>query len=136
MNSNQLFERRFEIQEIMAELKSELSELEIQLQDIFFQQSRDALRADGKDFGTTHVISGNQKVKVTIPKKVTWDQDKLFELLSKGFDEEKANHYGKITVSVEERKFNAAPPQDRKLLERCRSVEPGKLKIEVEKNGS
>ena len=70
MNSTELFVAREELKEQINMLKSELKDIEQQIKDMFYDQARDALRADGKDFGTTHMIAGNQKLKAKITKKV------------------------------------------------------------------
>jgi len=44
--------------------------------------------------------------------------------------EEDARHYGKLTLAVDERKYTAAPPAIRNLLEPCRTVEVGGFTIE------
>ena len=98
---------------------------------MFYDQARDALRADGKDFGTAHMIAGNQKLKAKITKKVVWDQDKLGSVLE-AMAPEDARHYGKLTLAIEERKYTAAPPAIRSLLEPCRSVEVGGFTVEVD----
>jgi hypothetical protein len=43
---------------------------------------------------------------------------------------ENAQHYGKLTFAVEERKFTAAPPAIREELEECRTVQVGTVKVE------
>jgi hypothetical protein len=77
MNSRELFERREELKHVISELRDELKDVEQQLHDTFFTQARDALRADGKDFGTTYIVAGNRKLKATVRKKVVWDQNEL-----------------------------------------------------------
>ena len=69
MDSTKLLSERDELKEHINALKSELKDLEEQIKDTFYTQARDALRADGKDFGTTHMIAGNQKLKAVIRKK-------------------------------------------------------------------
>ena len=96
------------------------------------ETARDALRADGKDFGTTHIVSGSNKLKAVVKKKVSWDQTKLLSTLD-SMDPDDARHYGKLSVSVEERKYSTAPPAIRQKLEECRTVEIGGFTIEVEK---
>ena len=103
MNSRELFERREELKYVMADLKVELKDVEQQISDTFLNQTRDALRADGKDFGTTYIIAGNKKLKAKISKKVVWDQNELGVALE-SMPEEDARHYGKLVLSVEERK--------------------------------
>tara|TARA_R100000329_G_scaffold44249_1_gene41370 strand:+ start:6767 stop:7165 length:399 start_codon:yes stop_codon:yes gene_type:complete len=131
MNSTELFVAREELKEQINMLKSELKDIEQQIKDMFYDQARDALRADGKDFGTAHMIAGNQKLKAKITKKVVWDQDKLGSVLE-AMAPEDARHYGKLTLAIEERKYTAAPPAIRSLLEPCRSVEIGGFTVEVD----
>ena len=95
MNSTELFVAREELKEQINTLKSDLKNNELQIKDMFYDQARDALRADGKDFGTTHMIAGNQKLKAKITKKVVWDQDKLGSVLE-AMAPEDARHYGKL----------------------------------------
>ena len=129
MNSRELFERREELKYVIADLKVELKDVEQQISDMFLDQARDALRADGKDFGTTYIVAGNRKLKATVRKKVVWDQDELGNVLQ-AMPEEDARHYGKLTIAVEERKYTAAPPAIKAVLEPCRTVEVGGFTIE------
>ena len=131
MNSTELFVARDEIKEQIDLLRGELKDIEQQIKDMFYDQARDALRADGKDFGTAHMIAGNQKLKAKITKKVVWDQNELGCVLE-AMAPEDAQHYGKLTLTVDERKYTAAPPAIRSLLEPCRSVEVGGFTVEVD----
>jgi hypothetical protein len=58
-----------------------------------------------------------------------WDQNELGVALE-SMPEEDARHYGKLVLSVEERKYTAAPPAIKKVLEPCRTVEVGAFSIE------
>ena len=129
MDSNELFERRDELKVIVAELRAELKDVEEQISDMWLSVARDALRADGKDFGTTHIVAGNRKLKAVVRKKVTWDQDELGKALQE-MPENEARHYGKLTLAVEERKYTTAPPSIKEVLEPCRTVEVGGFTIE------
>ena len=132
MNSTELFDRRDELREVISGLKTELKSIEEQISDTYMETARDALRADGKDFGTTHIVSGSNRLKAVVKKKVSWDQTKLLSTLD-SMDPDDARHYGKLSVSVEERKYSTAPPAIRQKLEECRTVEIGGFTIEVEK---
>jgi hypothetical protein len=129
MDSNELFERRDELKVIIAELRAELKDVEEQISDMWLSVARDALRADGKDFGTTYIVAGNRKLKAVVRKKVTWDQDELGKALQE-MPENEARHYGKLTLAVEERKYTTAPPSIKEVLEPCRMVEVGGFTIE------
>lgn len=129
MNSSKLFQRREELKFILSDLKAELKDIEDQISDMWLTVARDALRADGKDFGTTHIVAGNKKLKAVVRKKVTWDQDELGKALQE-MPENEARHYGKLTLAVEERKYTTAPPSIKEVLEPCRTVEVGGFSIE------
>ena len=129
MNSRELFDRRDELKHVISELRLELKDVEEQLSDTFLPVAKDVLRANGKDFGTAQIAEGNHRLKVTVGKKVTWDQDKLRDTLN-NMSPENAQHYGKLTFAVEERKFTAAPPAIREELEECRTVAVGAIKVE------
>mgnify|MGYP001035822108 FL=1 len=129
MNSRELFERREELKHVISEMRLELKDVEEQLSDTFLPVAKDVLRSNGKDFGTAQITEGNQRLKVTVGKKVSWDQDMLRDKLN-AMSPEDAHHYGKLTFAVEERKFTAAPPAIRSELEECRTVETGRVTVE------
>ena len=131
MNSDTLFERRDQLKAKMDGLKSELKDIEQQISDTFLDRAKQSLMTEGKDFGTAHILAGNRKVKAVLRKKVTWDQEALRKALDT-MPVDDARHYGKLTFSVEERKYNEAPPRVKELLEECRTVELGGATFSVE----
>ena len=131
MNSDTLFERRDQLKAKMDGLKSELKDIEQQISDTFLDRAKQSLMTEGKDFGTAHILAGNRTVKAVLRKKVTWDQEALRKALD-AMPVDDARHYGKLTFSVEERKYNEAPPRVKELLEECRTVELGGVTFSVE----
>ena len=131
MNSMELFERRDELKSVITDLRAELKNVDDQLSDLFLPLARDALRADGKDFGTAHIVEGNVAMKVNVGKKVTCDQDVLRDTFN-SMTPENAQHYAKLTYAVEERKYTAAPPAIKATLEAARTTEVGRFTVEVE----
>jgi hypothetical protein len=131
MNSDTLFERRDQLKATMDGLKAELKDVEQQISDTFLDRAKQSLMTQGKDFGTAHILAGNRKVKAVLRKKVTWDQEALRKALDT-MPVDDARHYGKLTFSVEERKYNEAPPRVKELLEECRTVELGGVTFSVE----
>jgi len=131
MNSDTLFERRDELKATMDGLKAELKDIEQQISDTFLDRAKQSLMTEGKDFGTAHILAGNRKIKAVLRKKVTWDQEALRKTLDT-MPVDDARHYGKLTFSVEERKYNEAPPRVKELLEECRTVELGGATFSVE----
>ena len=89
------------------------------------------MQRQGKDFGTTTVFSDQEdKVKVSIAKKVTWDQQALRDAFD-SMDAEDARHYAKITYSVDERKYTNAPPAIVEKLQPARTVEQGTINVDL-----
>lgn len=95
-------------------------------------KATEALLADDKDTGTVHLTDGAYDVTVTRPKRVKWDDKVLREKLEQ-LDPEDARHYAKVSVSIDERKFQAAPPAVQKILRGARTVETGKPKFSLAK---
>lgn len=86
---------------------------------------RKALADKQTDTGTIHIADNTFDVVVTVPKTVDFDQDKLIAALD-AMPVDKARHYAKAHFKVDERKFEAAPPDDKALLAPARTVKPGK----------
>lgn len=82
--------------------------------------------------GTHHRIDGEYDIKVTIPKRVDWDQAKLAGAVEtiKGWGENPAE-YVDTKIAVQERKFDAWPSAIRDLFEPARTVKTGKPQFVV-----
>ena len=133
MESRDLFEVRKTLKASIADLKDQLKEVEDKLSSTYIPKAKELLGYDGKDFGTINISHGNDIIKAVVSKKVTWDQDMLRETLETMSDED-ARHYGKLTFAVEERKFTAAPPAIKRILEECRTIENGRFTVELEES--
>lgn len=94
-------------------------------------EHRYALRAaevrltQGKDTGVVHLDDGEYDVTISAPKRVEWNQDELRRCLDL-MEPDEARHYAKVSLAVEERKFDAATPYIRQLLSSARTVKVGK----------
>lgn len=100
--------------------------------DIRYRQRTEQARKEaGKDTGTVRIEDNDYVVVTEAPKQVHWDRDKLSDALDT-FDVELAAHYGKWTLTVEERKFTAAPPEVQAVLGTARTVSVGKTKYRLE----
>ena len=89
--------------------------------------------ADGlNDTGTHKRLDRDYEIKVTVPKNVAWDQDKLATAIEtiKGWGENPAD-YVETKLSVSESKYKAWPPAIRDLFTPARTVRGGKPKFEV-----
>ena len=131
MNDQELLQAKVALKYDIDRDKKKLEELNALLQARFFSEARDELQREGKDFGTTTIFSEqDQKVKVAINKKVTWDQQALRDAFD-SMDAEDARHYAKITYSVAERKYTNAPPAIVEKLQPARTVEQGTINVDL-----
>ena len=131
MNDQELLQAKVALKRDIDRQKKEMEELNSLLQARFFSEARDELQRDGKDFGTTTIFSEqDQKVKVAINKKVTWDQQALRDAFD-SMDAEDARHYAKVTYSVDERKYTNAPPAIVSKLQPARTVEQGTINVDL-----
>ena len=131
MNDQELLQAKVALKRDIDRQKKEMEELNTLLQARFFSEARDELQRDGKDFGTTTIFSEqDQKVKVAINKKVTWDQQALRDAFD-SMDAEDARHYAKVTYSVDERNYTNAPPAIVAKLQPARTVEQGTVNVDL-----
>ena len=131
MNDQELLQAKVALKRDIDRQKKEMEELNSLLQARIFSEARDELQRDGKDFGTTTIFSEqDQKVKVAINKKVTWDQQALRDAFD-SMDAEDARHYAKVTYSVDERKYTNAPPAIVEKLQPARTVEQGTINVDL-----
>ncbi len=87
-----------------------------------------ATRADAqKDFGTVHVADGILRVTSDIPKRASWDQQKLGEIARRiAAAGERVEDFIDVEFSIPESRFNALPPAWREQFEPARTVKSGK----------
>ena len=84
------------------------------------------------DTGTHTRTDGQYEIKITVPKTVAWDGDKLAGAVEtiRGWGENPAD-YVEIKLSVAESKYNAWPPAIRDLFTPARTVKSGKPKFDL-----
>ena len=78
-----------------------------------------------KDCGTVHLTDDGFDIEVEAKKSISWDSGKLaaaFDAMAK----DEADHYCKCKLEVDERKYVAAPPAIKALLEPARTMKVGK----------
>ena len=130
--SNALLERREELRTVISELKEELADVNEKIQDTWLGQVRDALRADGKDFGTTTIVADNKKFKATVRKKVSWDQDKLRNRV-KFYVTRKCATLWKDRFFCRRAQIHSRSTRNKQQLEDCRTVEIGSFSFEEDR---
>ena len=132
MNSTELFVARDEIKEQIDLLRGELKDIEQQIKDMFYEQARDALRADGKDFGTTNIFEEGMKIKCVFKKNVVWDTQALEDISSR-LGSELSQHYIDKKLTIRESRYKEAPPELIEMFSTARTVSTSGVIIEVDK---
>lgn len=84
------------------------------------------------DAGTHTRVDGGYEIKITVPKTVAWDQEKVGTAIEtiKGWGEDPAE-YVDTKLSVSETKYKAWPKPIRDLFTPARTVKAGKPKFDL-----
>ena len=130
MPDTNLFNQRDSVRDRMAQDKILLKELNEQIEGRYLEIAKSQLHEDGKDFGTTTIVDNDQSVKVQVKKRVEWEQEAL-ERISQSMRTDLVDHYVKKTLSIEERKYTAAPPDLQRLFQEARTTNISGAIIEV-----
>jgi hypothetical protein len=96
----------------------------------FAESVKSNLRSENRDTGTTGFFDGAFRIIAEVPKKVSWDAEKMEELL-KRIPEERRKSMVKISYTIEERKYFALPQEYQELFKEARTVTPGKIKFQI-----
>ncbi len=142
MNLKELLQRKADLnlkaKGIMDSIQAQLDEVGACLNDV--EKEISALLAEGltairklqeKEFGAVHITRDGYRVTETIPKKVRWDQEKLFGVY-KTIRESGDDPFlwMKAEFKVGEKEYNAYPKNIQVVFAPARTVMPGEPKIE------
>lgn len=122
-----------EVEEQIKQLQSKKKTLE----DVIYNKiSGDVTsQLEEKDYGvgTANIKVDDYKIKVTIGKDVSYDQNGLKTMyhLFKGQGRD-PDEYIKVEYDVSESKYKAWPSELQKMFEAYRTVKPSKPKIKIE----
>lgn len=81
------------------------------------------------DTGTHHRDDGGYDVKITVPKRVDWDADKLNDMAAS----DELLEWLDFVPKVAESRYKAAPQRIQDQLDTARTVKAGKAKIEFKR---
>lgn len=122
------------LNEQMTNLNTQVKEMKQKLEDglnlRYSEVVRNSLRSEGKDTGTTRFFDGSHQIIAEISKKVTWDSEKMEEVIKK-ISKERREDLIKITYLVDERKYFALPHEWQKVFKEARTVTPGKTRFQI-----
>jgi len=123
----QLRELDAHLDELIAWSKKARTKLDAALDQRFGAEARAALRASGRDFGTTHLTVGALRVTFDLPKKVSWDQPQLAACAGRiAAAGETVTDYIDIKYAVSESRYKNWPATLQQQFAAARTVEPGK----------
>lgn len=118
----------------ITNLNSQVKEMKQKLDDglnlRFAETVKSNLQNTGKDTGTARFMEGGFQIIAEIPKKVTWDSEKMEEIIEK-ISKERKEDLIKITYSVDERKYLSLPPEWQSIFKEARTVTPGKTRFQI-----
>ena len=117
-----LYHYKEDLKKELDKVKQKINDFNVILAERYQNEARDRLSDEGKDYGTVTINEDGYKVKVTLSKKVTWDQEGLAVAFTE-MQPDDARHFAKLTYSVEEKKYNAAQPAIKAKLQEHRVVE-------------
>ncbi len=123
-----------DLNEQVAKLVSHTKELKEKLEDAlnlrFSETVQNNLRSENKDTGTAKFFENGFQITTEVPKKVTWDSEKISEII-KNIPEEKCKAIVKTVHTIEERKYTQLSPEDKQLFADARTVTPGKTRFQI-----
>jgi len=118
----------------VAKLLSHAKELKAKLDDAlnlrFSETVKENLRLEHKDTGTTKFVENGFQIIAEVPKKVTWDSQKIEEII-KTIPESHRRDYIKTTHSIDERIYSNFSYEYQQLFKPARTVTPGKTKFQI-----
>lgn len=96
------------------------------------KQAADKLSDNDYGCGTANIETARHKIKVTVSKKVKWDEKQLFNIKQKIINAGKnPSEYIKEKLSVTEAAYKGFNPDIQKVFEIAREVTPSAPKIEI-----
>lgn len=123
--------RRAELELMLAPIFEQVKEVETEIHDLLTPDLTAIRKLQEKEFGAVHITREGFRVTETIPKKVRWDQEKLFgvyrTILQAGDD---PFVWMKAEFKVGEREYNTYPKEIQSVFQPARTVTPGEPKVE------
>lgn len=127
----EIADRRAELELSLAPVLAQVEAAEREIREFLSADLAAIRKLQEKEFGAVHITKDGYRVTETIPKKVRWDQEKLFGvyklILGAGDD---PFTWMKAEWKVGEKEYNTYPKEIQSVFAPARSVTPGEAKIE------
>jgi len=123
--------RRAELELALAPVLAQVEAAEKEIREFLSADLAAIRKLQEKEFGAVHITKDGYRITETIPKRVRWDQEKLFgvyrTILCAGDD---PFVWMKAEFKVGEKEYNTYPAPIREVFAPARTVTPGEPKIE------
>tara|TARA_R110000850_G_scaffold160377_1_gene284664 strand:- start:688 stop:1125 length:438 start_codon:yes stop_codon:yes gene_type:complete len=120
-----------ELDRIIIEAQEKVKLIKSELEGRYLERAQDTLRQQGKDFGSVTIEDGAHKLKVSVRRRVEWEEGMLLKVLN-SMDEDTARHYAQIKYTIPEAKYNNAPPEVKAALSEARTVYLQGVSVDIE----
>jgi hypothetical protein len=120
-----------ELDRIIVEAQEKVKLIKSELEGRYLERAQDTLRQQGKDFGSVTIEDGAHKLKVSVRRRVEWEEGMLLKVLN-SMDEDTARHYAQIKYTIPEAKYNNAPPEVKAALSEARTVYLQGVSVDIE----
>jgi len=111
----------------VATARADADAIDQALDHRYRQLAADARQAAGKDTGTIHLVDGDHRISVELPKRVEWDQIRLAAIVERiRAAGEEPGEFVEISYRVSEAKYSAWPASMRASFDPARTLKPGK----------
>ena len=120
-----------ELDRIIVEAQEKVKLIKSELEGRYLERAQDTLRQQGKDFGNVTIEEGAHKLKVSVRRRVEWEEGMLLKVLN-SMDEDTARHYAQIKYTIPEAKYNNAPPEVKAALSEARTVYLQGVSVDIE----
>jgi DNA-directed RNA polymerase specialized sigma24 family protein len=130
LDASDLMDLSLQVAELSAGIKQIKEKLEDGLNLKFLEAVKNSLRRENKDTGTTKFYDGAFQIVAEVPKKVSWDTEKMEELI-KRIPEDARKMFVKVSYVIEERKYSALPYEYQELFREARTITPGKIRFQI-----
>lgn len=117
-----------EIDAQIADLKEKRDFVMDQIDDLVKVQVSAMRQMQDKEFGAVNFTVGDIKITHTIPKKVSWDQERMGIILQQIIESgDKPANYMRMKLEVPEKLYSDFGDAVKSIFAQARVVEPGKV---------
>lgn len=123
--------RRLELEMTLAPVLEQIIAADKEIRESLATNLEAIRKLQSKEFGAVSITKDGYKITHTVPKKIRWDQDKLFgvyqKITSVGDD---PFQWMKAEWKVGEKEYNSYPKDIQSVFAPARTVTPGEPKLE------